>query len=96
MSRKGAHGANAAAHLDEKAFNDIRAAEFLPKLGWCFKEMEQRFEIFFPGNQQRRGRALSISTSIGSCYSHQELNLDQRFRKPLLYPFELWERAGRR
>lgn len=24
-------------------------------------------------------------------YSHQELNLDQRFRKPLLYPFELWE-----
>ncbi len=23
--------------------------------------------------------------------SHQELNLDQRFRKPLLYPFELWE-----
>ena len=26
-------------------------------------------------------------------YSHQELNLDQRFRKPLLYPFELWEQS---
>ena len=29
-------------------------------------------------------------------YSHQELNLDQRFRKPLLYPFELWERPARK
>jgi hypothetical protein len=26
-------------------------------------------------------------------YSHQELNLNQRFRKPLLYPFELWEQT---
>ncbi len=27
-------------------------------------------------------------------YSHQESNLDQRFRKPPLYPFELWEHVG--
>ena len=25
-------------------------------------------------------------------YPHPELNGDQRFRKPLLYPFELWGR----
>jgi hypothetical protein len=27
---------------------------------------------------------------------HQELNLNPRFRKPLLYPFELRERASRK
>jgi hypothetical protein len=29
----------------------------------------------------------------GPWYPHPELNRDQRFRKPLLYPFELWGRA---
>jgi hypothetical protein len=27
-------------------------------------------------------------------YPHPELNGNQRFRKPLLYPFELWGQAG--
>jgi hypothetical protein len=30
---------------------------------------------------------------LPSWYPHEELNLDQRFRKPLLYPFELWGQA---
>src|SRR5262245_6238250 len=30
-----------------------------------------------------------------SWYPHPELNRDQRFRKPPLYPFELWGRKGR-
>jgi hypothetical protein len=27
-------------------------------------------------------------------YPHSELNRNQRFRKPLLYPFELWRQPG--
>ena len=37
-----------------------------------------------------------MAPSVSACpfwYPHQELNLDQRFRKPLLYPFELWGQA---
>jgi hypothetical protein len=35
----------------------------------------------------------AFAVGAGWC-SHPELNWDQRFRKPLLYPFELWEQNG--
>ena len=41
-------------------------------------------------------RANSVKVSRNGWYSRPELNRDQRFRKPLLYPFELREHASAR
>ena len=46
---------------------------------------QQRFRTHRAKKEGRR--------SLSSWYPHPELNRDQRFRKPPLYPFELWGRA---
>ena len=43
-------------------------------------------------NKRSQPILLSLS-SLSRWYPHPELNRDQRFRKPPLYPFELWGQA---
>jgi hypothetical protein len=35
-------------------------------------------------------RKSTVKVLVGKWYPHPELNRNQRFRKPPLYPFELW------
>ena len=42
---------------------------------------------------QDTSHTIKVAFDPGSWYPHPELNRDQRFRKPPLYPFELWGQA---
>src|SRR5262245_27554852 len=48
-------------------------------------------------SSRKSGWALFHGDTVGTqlAYPHPELNRDQRFRKPPLYPFELWGRRAR-
>lgn len=39
---------------------------------------------------------VNFTSILWNWYPHPELNRDQRFRKPPLYPFELWGQAPRK
>src|SRR5260370_773026 len=61
------------------------------------RSQESEFRRFrrTPRPLRRRDSAASEGTRPSGWYSRPELNRDQRFRKPLLYPFELREQADR-
>ena len=74
----------------------------LLKLGKRWREPRLKLPFTFYCTPESRLWHLSVIKPVGAALalegwcSHEELNLDQRFRKPLLYPFELWEQLVQR